>query len=95
MCSVAPTREAAHRSICRTANGRHHKKAAKSLLQRGVDLLADYQMRLAAQDTHGVLVCLPALDAAGNPQVSYLICTPDTARAITRRWISEVPSKIV
>ena len=43
-----------------------HKKAAKSLLQRGVDLLADYQMRLAAQDTHGVLVCLQALDAAGK-----------------------------
>ncbi len=29
-------------------------------------LLADYQERLAAQDTHGVLVCLQALDAAGK-----------------------------
>ncbi|MGD0255931.1 MAG: polyphosphate kinase 2 family protein [Acidimicrobiales bacterium] len=43
-----------------------NKKAAKSLLQQGVELLADFQMRLAAQDTHGVLVCLQALDAAGK-----------------------------
>jgi PPK2 family polyphosphate:nucleotide phosphotransferase len=42
------------------------KKAGKSLLQQGVKLLADYQTRLAAQDTHGVLVCLQALDAAGK-----------------------------
>jgi hypothetical protein len=26
---------------------------------------------------------------------AYLICTPEIAREITRRWISEVPSKIV
>ena len=26
---------------------------------------------------------------------SYGMCTPEMARAITRRWISEVPSKIV
>ena len=26
---------------------------------------------------------------------TYLMCTPEMARAITRRWISEVPSKIV
>jgi len=42
------------------------KKAAKSVLQQGVELLADVQSRLAAQDTHGVLVCLQALDAAGK-----------------------------
>lgn len=43
-----------------------NKKAGKSLLRQGVKLLADYQERLAAQDTHGVLVCLQALDAAGK-----------------------------
>jgi len=32
----------------------------------GVELLAEYQERLAAQDTYGVLVCLQALDAAGK-----------------------------
>src|ERR1035438_9724453 len=42
------------------------KKAGSSLLRQGVKLLADYQTRLAAQDTHGVLVCLQALDAAGK-----------------------------
>ena len=29
-------------------------------------MLADYQARLAAQDTYGVLVCLQALDAGGK-----------------------------
>jgi len=43
-----------------------NKKAGLSLLQKGVELLADYQVRLAAQDSHGVLVCLQALDAAGK-----------------------------
>jgi len=36
------------------------------LLKDGVDLLAKYQARLAAQDTYGVLVVLQALDAAGK-----------------------------
>jgi hypothetical protein len=31
----------------------------------------------------------------GRVLVSYRICTPLIARAITRRWISDVPSKIV
>lgn len=43
------------------------KKAdGAELLQRGVEFLSEYQARLAAQDTHGVLVCLQALDAAGK-----------------------------
>ena len=36
------------------------------LLKDGVELLAKYQARLAAQDTYGVLVVLQALDAAGK-----------------------------
>jgi len=43
-----------------------NKKAGDSILREGVALLARYQDRLAAQDTHGVLVCLQALDAAGK-----------------------------
>ena len=35
------------------------KEDAKELLQRGVELLAEYQARLAAQDTYGLLVDLP------------------------------------
>ena len=42
------------------------KKDGAELLQRGIALLADYQDRLAAQDTYGVLVCLQALDAGGK-----------------------------
>jgi PPK2 family polyphosphate:nucleotide phosphotransferase len=43
-----------------------NKKAGKKLHRQGVKILAAYQERLAAQDTHGVLVCLQALDAAGK-----------------------------
>jgi len=42
------------------------KKDGAEILQHGVELLAEYQDRLAAQDTHGLLVCLQALDAAGK-----------------------------
>ncbi len=42
------------------------KKDGAGLLQTGIELLADYQRRLAAQDTYGVLVCLQALDAGGK-----------------------------
>jgi PPK2 family polyphosphate:nucleotide phosphotransferase len=42
------------------------KKDGVELLKTGVELLADYQQRLAAQDTYGVLVCLQSLDAGGK-----------------------------
>jgi PPK2 family polyphosphate:nucleotide phosphotransferase len=42
------------------------KKDAQRLLAEGVQLLSTYQERLAAQDTHAVLLCLQALDAAGK-----------------------------
>jgi PPK2 family polyphosphate:nucleotide phosphotransferase len=42
------------------------KKEGVALLQEGVRLLSEYQARLAAQDTWGVLVVLQALDAAGK-----------------------------
>jgi len=42
------------------------KEDGEELLQRGIELLADYQSRLAAQGTVGVLMCLQALDAAGK-----------------------------
>jgi PPK2 family polyphosphate:nucleotide phosphotransferase len=47
-------------------SGPNSKKEGKELLARGVELLADYQSRLYAQDTHGVLIVLQALDAAGK-----------------------------
>ncbi|MGN6166841.1 MAG: polyphosphate kinase 2 family protein [Solirubrobacteraceae bacterium] len=42
------------------------KKEGVALLQEGVRLMSEYQARLAAQDTWGVLVVLQALDAAGK-----------------------------
>jgi PPK2 family polyphosphate:nucleotide phosphotransferase len=42
------------------------KKQGRELLQTGIMLLADYQRRLAAQNTYGVLLCLQALDAGGK-----------------------------
>jgi PPK2 family polyphosphate:nucleotide phosphotransferase len=42
------------------------KRDAKRLLKRGVELLAEYQSRLAAQDTYGLLVVLQAMDAGGK-----------------------------
>jgi len=42
------------------------KKDGERLLRQGVEVLTEYQDRLAAQDTYGVLVVLQALDAAGK-----------------------------
>src|SRR5215203_924805 len=42
------------------------KKDGVELLRTGIAMLADYQSRLAAQSTYGVLVCLQALDAGGK-----------------------------
>jgi PPK2 family polyphosphate:nucleotide phosphotransferase len=42
------------------------KKDATERLQRGIELLSEYQARLAAQDTYGVLVVLQGIDAAGK-----------------------------
>ncbi|MGW5649927.1 polyphosphate kinase 2 family protein [Streptomyces humi] len=46
--------------------GIRKKKDGVELLRSGTELLADYQRRLAAQDTYGVLLCLQALDAGGK-----------------------------
>ncbi|HSM34449.1 MAG TPA: polyphosphate kinase 2 family protein [Anaerolineae bacterium] len=45
---------------------RRSKAGAKELLASGVELLAEYQSRLAAQDTYSLLVILQAIDAAGK-----------------------------
>ncbi len=42
------------------------EKDADELLSRGIELLSDYQARLAAQDTQALLVIIQAIDAAGK-----------------------------
>jgi PPK2 family polyphosphate:nucleotide phosphotransferase len=46
--------------------GMKKKKQGVALLEEGVQLLTEYQARLAAEGTWGVLVVLQALDAAGK-----------------------------
>jgi PPK2 family polyphosphate:nucleotide phosphotransferase len=46
--------------------GIEKKQDGVDLLRQGIELLTEYQARLAAQDTYGVLVVLQALDAAGK-----------------------------
>jgi PPK2 family polyphosphate:nucleotide phosphotransferase len=46
--------------------GQVPRQQAAGLLADGVDLLAEYQDRLAAQDTYGVLLVLQGLDASGK-----------------------------
>ena len=46
--------------------GVHKKGDGQELLRQSVELLAEYQDRLAAQDTYGVLVVLQAPDAGGK-----------------------------
>jgi PPK2 family polyphosphate:nucleotide phosphotransferase len=42
------------------------KEEAEQILAQGVELLAEYQARLAAQDTYALVVVLQAMDAAGK-----------------------------
>ena len=46
--------------------GVRKKNDGARLLVQGVELLAEYQQRLAAQDTYAVLIVLQAMDAAGK-----------------------------
>jgi PPK2 family polyphosphate:nucleotide phosphotransferase len=42
------------------------KKDGRELMKSGIALMAEYQARLAADRTHGVLLCLQSLDAGGK-----------------------------
>ncbi len=42
------------------------KAEARDILAQGIEMLAEYQARLAAQDTYGLVVVLQAMDAAGK-----------------------------
>src|SRR6187200_2214433 len=48
------------------ADGGLDKNAGRVLLADGIELLSEYQERLAAQDTYGLLVVVQAIDAAGK-----------------------------
>jgi PPK2 family polyphosphate:nucleotide phosphotransferase len=46
--------------------GVRDEQEGAALLREGVELLSEYQARLAAQDTHGLLVVFQGIDAAGK-----------------------------
>jgi PPK2 family polyphosphate:nucleotide phosphotransferase len=47
-------------------SGIARKKDGRELLESGIALLAEYQTRLAAEGSRGVLVCLQSMDAGGK-----------------------------
>jgi PPK2 family polyphosphate:nucleotide phosphotransferase len=69
---IAPLRVAPGREVKLSRDhdpgytGQVTRPQAAALLAEGVELLADYQDRLAAQDTFGVLLVLQGIDAAGK-----------------------------
>jgi PPK2 family polyphosphate:nucleotide phosphotransferase len=58
---------------------------AASLLAESVELLADYQDRLAAQDTFGVLLVLQGIDAAGKDGTIKHVMSGVNAQAVEVR----------
>src|SRR4051794_17902750 len=67
------------------------KKDGVALLEQGVALLAEYQARLAAQHTHGVLVVLQALDAGGKDGTIRHVMTGVNPQGVSVRGF-KVPS---
>ena len=63
------------------------KRDGKELLELGVTMMAEYQERLAAQDTYGLLVVLPLLGVLlqlgeDQPKRSDLVFFPSAHRAL-------------
>jgi len=64
-------------------NGVKDKTAAKERLDEGVERLFELQAKLAAQETHGVVVALQALDAAGKDGVIKHVMTGLNPQGVT------------
>src|ERR1700744_5612636 len=65
--------------------GRVARQQAAGLLADGVDLLAEYQDRLAAQDAYGVLLVLQGLDASGKDSTIKHVMTGVNPQAVQVR----------
>jgi PPK2 family polyphosphate:nucleotide phosphotransferase len=63
--------------------GRVTRQQATARLAEGVELLAEYQDRLAAQDTCGVLLVLQGLDAAGKDGTIKHVMSGVNPQAVT------------
>jgi PPK2 family polyphosphate:nucleotide phosphotransferase len=63
--------------------GVRKKKEGLILLQQGVQLLSEYQDRLSAQNTYGVLVVLQGIDAAGKDSTIRHVMTGVNPQGVT------------
>ena len=60
--------------------GVRKKGDGQDLLRQGVELLAEYQDRLYAQDTYGLLLVLQAMDAAGKDgTIRHVMCGDESS----------------
>ena len=71
------------------AHGSVRHKQGEALLARTVDLLAEYQQRLAAQDQAGVLLVLQGIDAAGKDGIVRHVMTGVNPQGVTVRSFKE------
>ena len=69
--------------------GQVTRPQAADLLAESVQLLAEYQDRLAAQDTFGVLLVLQGLDASGKDGVIKHVMSGVNPQAVTVRAFKE------
>jgi len=69
--------------------GKDDAGKAQDLLQQGIALLTEYQDRLAAQDTHALLVVLQGLDAAGKDSTIKHVMS-----GMNPQWVDVHPFKV-
>src|SRR5260370_23032759 len=69
--------------------GQVTRPQAAALLTEGVELLARYQDRLAAQDTFGVLLVLQGIDASGKDGVIKHVMSGVNPQAVTVRGFQQ------
>jgi PPK2 family polyphosphate:nucleotide phosphotransferase len=69
--------------------GQVARPQADTLLAQGVELLAEYQDRLAAQDTFGVLLVLQGLDASGKDSTIKHVMSGVNPQAVAVRAFKE------
>jgi PPK2 family polyphosphate:nucleotide phosphotransferase len=69
--------------------GKDDADEAQALLEQGVALLTEYQDRLAAQDTHALLVVLQGLDAAGKDSTIKHVMS-----GVNPQWVDVHPFKV-
>lgn len=71
------------------ATDRVTRSEAEILLNQGIELLSDYQDRLAAQGAHGLLIVLQGLDASGKDSTIRHVMSGVNPQGVTVRSFKE------